>query len=216
MVWIKLLITAVCGYMLGNISTGIILADRLAKIDIRERGSKSSGATNMFRVLGAKASALTLIGDALKGTLAALIGLLLLGRDGLTLFGVYLEGPIGAYVGGLCAVIGHMWPVVYKFHGGKGVSTCLGAALVIGPAVGLILFALWFLIVYFTQIVSIASLLSILLYALYYVIFHWGQWPLCVYAVLIAALIYFGHRSNIVRILNGTEKNNRVNLFEKK
>lgn len=119
MVWVKLLVIAVCGYMLGNISAGMIISNHLAKIDIRQHGSKSTGATNMFRVLGAKASLLTLFGDALKGALACLLGLWLLGRDGVTLGGVFLEGPIGVYLGGVCAVLGHMWPVVYKFRGGK-------------------------------------------------------------------------------------------------
>ena len=212
MVWVKLLVIAVCGYMLGNISAGMIISNHLAKIDIRQHGSKYTGATNMFRVLGAKASLLTLFGDALKGALACLLGLWLLGRDGVALGGVFLEGPIGVYLGGICAVLGHMWPVVYKFRGGKGVATCLGVALVVDPVVALVMLAITLAIIFTTRIVSVASLTILAVYAAYYLITGWGNWPLCIFVVLMMALVYFAHRSNIRRILNGTEKNNRLDF----
>ncbi len=212
MVWVKMLIVIVGSYFLGNISAGMIISNRLAKIDIREHGSKSTGATNMFRVLGAKASLLTLIGDALKGALACLLGLWLLGPDGITVGNVFLEGPIGVYLGGIFVVVGHMWPVVYHFHGGKGVAACLGVALVINPWEGIAALLITVLIVLLTKTVSIASLAILAIYAVYHLITCWGQWPMCVFVLIMMGLVYFAHRSNIRRLLDGTEKNNQLDF----
>lgn len=197
--------------MLGNISAGMIISNHLAKIDIRQHGSKSTGATNMFRVLGAKASLLTLFGDALKAPWPALLGLWLLGRDGVTLGGV-IPGGTHRRVSG--RRLRGAWPyvaVVYKFRGGKGVATCLGVA--------------WWWIPWWRWSCwpypghhlrhphRLGGFLTILaVYAAYYLITGWGNWPLCIFVVVMMALVYFAHRSNIRRILNGTEKNNRLDF----
>ncbi|MDR2515463.1 MAG: glycerol-3-phosphate acyltransferase [Christensenellaceae bacterium] len=197
--WLKILLILGAGYALGNFSAGILISNRLAHIDIRDHGSKSTGATNIFRVLGAKASVLTLLGDALKSALAALIGL-------------WLLGPIGSYIGGVAAILGHLWPVAYGFKGGKGVASALGVALVVNPAVALVMLAAALAMIFAIRVVSIASLCIMLVYSGYFLLFHWGDWPLCLYALLLTSLVFVAHRSNLRRIADGSEWKNRLDF----
>lgn len=211
---LKLLAVIVVGYGLGNISVGMIISKQFAHVDIRQKGSKSTGATNVFRVLGAKASAVTLVGDAMKGALAALFGLWLLG-DSLTLGSVVIDGRVGMYLGGIAAVCGHMWPIVYRFKGGKGVATCLGVAIAVDPLAALIMFAVTLVMIFTIRVVSVASLSIMLIYAAYYIFFYWGDWPLGIFALTMCCLVFYAHRANIKRILAGTERYNKL-CFTKK
>lgn len=196
---IKYLIVIVVSYFLGNISAGTIISDRVAHVNIREVGSKNSGATNVFRTLGAKASLLTLVGDACKGALASLLGLALLGE-------------VGIYVGGFFVLVGTMWPVVYKFKGGKGIATILGISLVTNPWVALCLLAVTFIMIFSIKVVSVASLVIITVYMLFYLITGWGNWPLCVFVVVQAIMVFFAHRENIKRMISGEEFQRRLDF----
>ena len=198
---VKWVIVAVAAYMLGCFQTGVVIS-RAKNVDIRQHGSKSTGTTNMFRVLGAKASALTFAGDFLKGVLACLIGKLLLGNA-------------GASVAGILVVIGHMLPVTSGFKGGKGVATSIGTSILLNPLLGLSLFGAGLVGVAFTRIVSIFSIFGLIAFGLINPFFCKGDVFEIVYSLALALLVTWAHRSNIKRLLNGTEMNNRLDFSRK-
>ena len=117
---LRYLIIALAGYLLGNISVGILISKIYGVRDIRTHGSGNAGSTNVLRTLGWLPSVLTLIGDCLKGYLAAELGR-------------YLAGDIGLIIGGICAIIGHDFPVFFRFRGGKGIATSLGLIIATKP-----------------------------------------------------------------------------------
>ena len=198
---VKWVIVAVAAYLLGCFQTGVVIS-RAKNVDIRQHGSKSTGTTNMFRVLGAKASALTFAGDFLKGVLACVIGKLLLGNA-------------GASVAGILVVIGHMLPVTSGFKGGKGVATSIGTSILLNPLLGLSLFGAGLVGVAFTRIVSIFSIFGLIAFGLINPFFCKGDVFEIVYSLALALLVTWAHRSNIKRLLNGTEMNNRLDFSRK-
>ena len=198
---VKWVIVAVAAYLLGCFQTGVVIS-RAKNVDIRQHGSKSTGTTNMFRVLGAKASALTFAGDFLKGVLACVIGKLLLGNA-------------GASVAGILVVIGHMLPVTSGFKGGKGVATSIGTSVLLNPLLGLGLFGAGLVGVAITRIVSIFSIFGLIAFGLINPFFCKGDVFEIVYSLALALLVTWAHRSNIKRLLNGTEMNNRLDFSRK-
>ena len=190
--WLKLVIAAVCGYFLGNFQTGIVVSHAIGKFDIRARGSKSAGTTNVLRTMGWMPSLLTLGGDLLKGVVAALVGLA-------------LGGLWGARIAGLFAVAGHNWPVVYGLKGGKGIATSGGVILVLDPIIGVCLLACQVLVLVITRIMSVASIVSVGVYIALTVFMHWGDGWAIGYAGLIGALALFSHRQNIGRLAKKNE-----------
>ena len=188
---LKWILVLLLSYLLGCFQTGVIIS-RTKNVDIRSKGSKSTGTTNVFRVLGAKASLLTFVGDILKGVLACLLGMWLLGNA-------------GASMAGLAVIVGHMFPVFSRFRGGKGVATSLGTSLVMNPALGLILLAVSAVGIAVTRIVSIFSILSLAAFAVVNSFLCGGDGFEIAYSIAAAALVVFAHRSNIQRILSGTE-----------
>lgn len=199
----KLPLIAAAGYLLGNIQTGVIVSKTMGRFDVRRRGSKSAGTTNVLRTMGWLPSMITLVGDVLKSVAAALIGL-------------YLGGPWGGWgarLGGLCAVLGHNWPAFFGFQGGKGIAASLGLILVIDPPwVGAALVACQAIVLAITRTMSVASLASASVYAVLSLIVHWGQWPEAGYALLVSALAFFSHRSNIERI--SKKRENKLDFKE--
>jgi glycerol-3-phosphate acyltransferase PlsY len=190
--FLKWVLCAVIGYALGNFSTGLIVAKQFAHIDIRNHGSGNAGSTNVLRTLGWLPSVLTLLGDVLKGVLGAVIGYLIMGDS-------------GARLGGLCAVIGHNWPIAFGFKGGKGIATSLGAIIVIEPWFALALLVFEITVIYAGRMVSVASIAAGVLYPLMTIIFRHQHWDWCLYAVIMGALAIFSHRANIKRLLHGEE-----------
>ena len=188
---LKWILVLLLSYLLGCFQTGVIIS-RTKNVDIRSKGSKSTGTTNVFRVLGAKASLLTFVGDILKGVLSCLLGMWLLGNA-------------GASMAGLAVIVGHMFPVFSRFRGGKGVATSLGTSLVMNPALGLILLAVSAVGIAVTRIVSIFSILSLIAFAVFNSFLCGGDGFEIAYSIAAAALVVFAHRSNIQRILSGTE-----------
>ncbi|MEF9894501.1 MAG: glycerol-3-phosphate 1-O-acyltransferase PlsY [Clostridia bacterium] len=189
---VKMAIVAVIGYLLGNFQTGVVISKALGKFDVRHRGSKSAGTTNVLRTMGWVPSLLTLLGDVLKGVLAALIGL-------------WLGGIWGARLGGLCAILGHNWPALFRFKGGKGIATSLGLVLVLDPLIGVALVVCQVIVLKFTHTMSIASIASASLFSLLTVLFHWGDWAAIGFSLLITALALFSHRTNIHRLKHKSE-----------
>ena len=194
----KYLLIAVIGYLLGSISTGILYSRTLGQ-DIRTQGSKNAGATNMARVHGISKGLITLLGDSLKGVLATLIGL-------------WIAGQTGAMIGGACAAIGHMWPVFFSFKGGKGVATLLGVGLVIDPPVLLVALAIAVLTIVLTKYVSLGSMVGVTSFTLGVIVFR-GFWPVGLWAAALSALCCWRHRTNIQRLLKGTE--NKFSISKK-
>lgn len=198
MIW-RYAVIIVVGYMLGNISMGIIISSRY-HMDIREHGSGNAGTTNVLRTLGWVPSALTLLGDALKSFAASMVGL-------------WIAGVPGLLIGGLFAVIGHNWPVVNNFRGGKGMAASLGMVFALNWQIALVFLIIEVLVSGLTGYVSVAS---ILVSALFPVVMGFAYradprfWMYFIYAVLLAAITIFSHRTNIRRLIEGKE--NRLNF----
>lgn len=185
------------GYLLGSINFAIIISAKQYKQDIRDFGSNNAGMTNMMRTYGKKAAAMTLIGDALKAVVACLIGHIILGQ-------------LGAYIAGLFCILGHIFPVYYKFKGGKGVVTAGITILMCNPIVFLIVITIFLIIVAFTRYISLGSVMAMLFYPLILDrverFFNGSEGSIGgVFAVIMAVLIIFKHWTNIKRLLKGTE-----------
>ena len=193
-------IAAVAGYLLGSISTGLIVAQTSSNVDLRKEGSKSTGATNVLRVLGKKPAAITFVGDFLKVLVAMVIGSL-------------LDKQYGAMIGGLTGIIGHNWPVYYQFKGGKGVASSVAVMLYVFPIPGLIALVSFFLVLFIWKYVSLGSMLMLVLFAAIVIAQNLNDWFICLWAVAIAALCIFRHRANIGRLIKGTE--NKLSMKRK-
>lgn len=190
------LICIVSSYLLGSINFAIIISGKQYKQDIRQHGSGNAGMTNMMRTYGKGAAALTLLGDALKAVAAGLLGYACLG-----LFGAHLSG--------LFCVIGHMFPIFYKFKGGKGVVTTAASILMCNPYVFLVLITLFIVMVAIWRYISLASVMCVLLYPVVLngmdtIILGYTN-PYGLFTVAITVLVVFKHKDNIKRLMNGTE-----------
>ncbi len=200
---IIVLACAVLGYLIGSLNFGIILSKIYGR-DIRESGSGNAGATNMMRVYGKKASILTLVGDVLKTIIAVFLSRFL------------LLGDIGAYVTGLFVIIGHAWPVYFKFKGGKGVAAIAAFCLITNPIVFLIELAIFLAILFGFKMVSLGSVMIALVYPF---VLNWVEGttgPHIFIAFIMAGLVIFLHRQNIVRIFNHTEHKFKLGKKKKK
>ncbi len=195
---LKMIATAIAGYLLGSINSAVIFSKTVYRCDIRKQGSGNAGMTNMLRVFGKKAAALTFIGDFLKGILAVVLGML-------------LNGTAGAAVGGACAIIGHNWPLYFGFKGGKGVLTAFSVMIVIAPVPTLVVFAIFIMVVALTRYVSLGSIMAavclpiIVFFAGDVLYSERGLGPVFYLSLFVTAMILFRHRSNIVRLIRGTE-----------
>ncbi len=179
-------------YLLGSVSSGVVVARMLGLQDPRETGSKNPGATNLLRYGGKAAAALTLAGDILKGVIAVLVAR-----------AVTDDAVILALVG-LAVFIGHLWPVFFGFRGGKGVATALGVWLALNPWVGLALIATWIAMALLFRYSSLSALTAAVIAPLYVYLFM-PQPAYLVMMVAMSALLVFRHRANIARLLAGTE-----------
>ncbi len=199
-----LAVSAVIAYLLGSLDFGIIVSKLLYRDDIRNHGSGNAGTTNILRTFGPKAALLTVIGDIGKGALATVLGRFLLSHFVHPVFGVY-----GAYLAAFCAVCGHLWPIWFKFKGGKGVATAAGAILATAPTVVLALAVVFFVTFFISHMVSLSSILAAVAYPIFtalwsmYKGYSVGFTTVC--ALIMAALVIWMHRSNIQRLKNGTE-----------
>ena len=192
---VKLILIAVIGYLFGNISSGILIAKLYGVGDIRKQGSGNAGTTNVLRTLGWVPSVLTLLGDCLKGLIPALIG-------------KWLAGDMGLLIGGTAAILGHDFPALFGFKGGKGIATSWGLIFAVNPWIALILLALVLLIVGFSRYMSVGSLSAAVLYPVLTAIFKHGSenfLAFMLFAIFASALTIFCHRANIERLFKGEE-----------
>jgi len=184
-------------YLLGSISFAIIFSRKFAGFDVREKGSKNAGTTNVLRTVGKKAAILTLICDILKGVVAVLIA-------GLAANIWEADAVALKYLAGLMAIIGHTLPIYYGFKGGKGVATSLGVLLVVDPQIGLICLVFALTIMIATRFVSLGSILAATLFPIL-TIFMTDNFHAKIISILIALLVIFNHRTNIKRLKEGKE-----------
>ncbi|NCA69588.1 MAG: glycerol-3-phosphate 1-O-acyltransferase [Sphingobacteriia bacterium] len=190
MITASLLIVA--AYLLGSVSSAIIVCRLMGLPDPRAQGSGNPGATNVLRIGGKKAAAITLVGDSLKGLLPMLAGHLL-GVAPAILAGI-----------GLAAFMGHLYPVFFGFRGGKGVATALGVQIGLAWPIGLTVAAVWLIVAKVLKISSVAALISMALAPLIVWIF-WPEPSLIGMQLIITGLLIWRHRSNIRKLLDGTE-----------
>ena len=197
----------ICGYFLGNISSAKIIS-RIKHDDITKHGSGNPGSMNMLRTFGFKYGLLTLFFDALKGAIPALLGFFMFGGD------VNNElSFIGLYIGGASAVLGHCFPVFYKFKGGKGVATMLGMFAVAEPYWAIIAFVVCFL---YLVIFDYGALTSFLFITALTVVEGYKFHDNIIITIILFSLyflMWFMHRGNITRLLIGKE--NKVNFIDK-
>ena len=198
-VW--LILIGVIAYLIGSISSAIIVGRIFGGEDIRTKGSGNAGATNALRNYGTKAAAIVTLGDCLKAAAAILIAMLISHFAGLG--AVY--GKLPTYIAGVCAVLGHNFPVYFGFRGGKGVLVSLVAMLFANWQIGLIVFAVAILIMALTRYVSLGSVLGAVTLVVAALIFQFKNTEYLVFCIILAVLVIFMHRANIKRLLNGTE-----------
>jgi glycerol-3-phosphate acyltransferase PlsY len=193
-----------CAYLVGSIPTAIILGKIFKGIDIRQHGSGNAGATNVFRVLGWQAGLIVLLIDMGKGLLATLL-IYKIAQGSVAIESVLLQ-----IISGLAAIFGHIWTVFAGFKGGKGVGT--GAGMIIGLTPGAVLLGIiiFLITVVITRYVSLGSILGSLSIPAYLFVRHVAlnasiPTPLLIFGIFVPLLIIFTHRSNIERIMKGTE-----------
>ena len=194
-IWLKYVLIAVVGYLLGNISVGILIAKLYGIKDIRKLGSGNAGSTNVLRNLGWLPSVLTLVGDCLKSFIAAQLGR-------------YLAGDVGLLIGGTAAILGHDFPVFFKFKGGKGIAASLGMILTINPWLGIGLTAVVVLIAALTGYVSLGSITVSVVYTFCIAVLMRGNahyWAYIGFSIFASLLSLFCHRKNIQRLLHHEE-----------
>lgn len=182
-------------YLLGSVSTAIIVCRLAGLPDPRTQGSRNPGATNVLRLGGKKAAAVVLLGDMLKGLAPVALAQSLGAND-----------PAPALVGA-AAFLGHLYPLFFRFQGGKGVATFLGVVLGLSWQVGLLTVATWLVMAALFRISSLAALTAALLTPLYL----WWRHPATAQILIVAmmtVLLYWRHRSNIEKLLHGKE--NRI------
>ena len=194
------LLCIVLPYLLGSINPAIIISGASFRDDVRNHGSGNAGTTNMLRTYGKKAAVAVFALDMLKGALAVLLGRLIFGIDGGALAGFFVA-------------FGHMFPIYYKFRGGKGVACLATVILVISPITFLFLLGIFLVIVIGTRMVSLASVMCALLYPL--ILRAFANYGLNVaMAVLSACFVAYMHRENLKRIWNGNESKLDLNQFK--
>lgn len=186
----EFIIAASVSYFMGSLPFGLILSKLLGHGDLRKSGSGNIGATNAMRVGGKKLGIMTLVLDALKGIIPILIFLFL-----------NFSGTLIALCG-IMVVLGHIFPVWLKFKGGKGVATAVAVLLILMPSVGLIFVFTWLIVFALSKTVSLASLSAVLCSA---VAAYWFITPYFIMSLVLCALIFYKHKENIKRLLNGTE-----------
>jgi acyl phosphate:glycerol-3-phosphate acyltransferase len=194
-------LVALAAYLLGSISFAIVVSRLMTLPDPRSYGSKNPGATNVLRSGNKAAAIVTLLLDGLKGFLPV-FAVRWFGKD----FGLD-DGTVSMV--GLAAFLGHLWPVFFKFHGGKGVATFIGVVFGIHPLLGVATGATWLVIAFFFRYSSLASLVSAAFAPAYYLLASGVKWyadaSIAIALFVMAMLLAYRHRQNISRLLEGKE-----------
>lgn len=194
------ILVAIIAYFIGSISFSVIFSRKFAGFDVRDKGSKNAGSTNVLRTVGKKAALLTLLCDILKGVIAIVVAIIA-GK-----IWTSLNVEILKYLAGFFAILGHTFPIFFEFRGGKGVATALGVLITLNWKIGLICLIFAIIIIAFTRMVSVGSILSAVLYPILTIFMvEESKLAATIISILIALLVIFNHRENLKRIKNGTE-----------
>ena len=202
--WLNALICFLCAYLLGNLN-GSVCISALMHDDVRSHGSGNAGLTNFIRNYGTGRALLVILIDAGKAVIACLTGGLLLAPLGLWLEGVMLAG--------FSVLLGHTFPALLGFRGGKGILSGLFVALVADWRIALILIAVFAIIYFATRYVSLGSVLGAAAFCICFAVFHHDNLFVTVSGILAGGLVIFMHRGNIQRLLKGNER--KTDLFKK-
>ncbi len=189
---VNYLIIILGSYIVGSIPSGLILGKLLWQVDLRDYGSHNIGATNAWRTIGKTAGLLIFVADLLKG-----------------MFGVYLGMTLGdtavaIVLGGILAIVGHSASLFLKFKGGKGVATGLGVLVMMMPTVSAIVFVAWLVIVLISKYVSLGSIVAAALVPVFACVLG-EPTEFILFGILAALFVIYRHKSNISRLLAGTE-----------
>lgn len=196
------IIIALIAYAIGSINFSVIISKKFAGFDVREKGSGNAGTTNMLRSVGKKAAAITLICDILKGVVAILIAMFI---------GNITKGTNNSLlvqIAGVAVILGHTFPIFFKFKGGKGVATSLGVLIMSNWQIGLICLVFALILMTLTKMVSVGSIAAAILYPVLTLFIpdnYIVQGHYLIYSIILAVIIVFNHRENVKRLLNGTE-----------
>ena len=195
------IVTAMIAYLIGSVNFSVLISKKMAGFDVRDKGSGNGGTTNILRTVGKKAAILTLVADILKGVVAVLIAV---GIEKI----VHTETAIFVQIAAVAVVVGHTFPVFFGFRGGKGVATSLGILLLLNWEIGLICFIFAISLMAVTRMVSLGSISAAVLFPVLTIFIHEhylvdGNY--LIFGIIMAAFIIFNHRTNVKRILNGTE-----------
>ena len=210
------IIIAIIAYLIGSVNFSIIISKKTAGFDVREKGSGNAGTTNMLRSVGKKAAAITLLCDILKGVIAIGIAIII-GK-----IWTDLNAELLLQIAGIAVVIGHTFPIFFGFKGGKGVATSLGVLLMSNWQIGLICLVFALILMILTRMVSLGSCAAAVLFPVltlfindHYTVLTEGKSGSVyfIYSVILAVIVLFNHRSNIKRLLNGTE--NKISFSKK-
>lgn len=216
---IKFALVVLVSYLLGSLNFSIIFSKGVVKKDIRESGSGNAGATNMLRTYGKKFALLTMLGDIIKVAIAIIIAFLIFGSPVKYLFASPTDPTelqqimfYKQFAGFFC-VIGHIFPVFFKFKGGKGVAACTGMVVMVDWRIALILFVIFVIIVAISKWISLGSITIAILYPVLLYVFYKNT-IVTLIALIFAVMVVVAHRQNIKRILNKTE--NKISFKKKK
>ncbi len=201
------ILMAIIAYSIGSVNFSVIFSKKFAGFDVREKGSGNAGTTNMLRSVGKKAAAITLICDILKGVVSIGIAILLGNIP-------EINKELLVQIAGVAVILGHTFPVFFGFKGGKGVATSLGVLLLSNWQIGLICLVFALVLMCLTRMVSVGSCAAAVLFPVltlfineHYTVLTEGKSGnvYFIYSLILAVIVLFNHRSNIKRILNGTE-----------
>ena len=202
------IIVAIIAYLIGSVNFSVLISKKMAGFDVREKGSGNAGTTNMLRSVGKKAAAITLVCDILKGVISIVIAIIV-GNVAKN-----LDRELLLQIAGIAVVLGHTFPIFFGFKGGKGVATSLGVLLMSNWQIGLICLVFAVVLMVLTRMVSLGSCAAAVLFPVltlfinqHYTVLTDGKSGRVyfVYSVILAIIVLYNHRSNIKRILNGTE-----------
>ena len=207
------IVMAVVAYLIGSVNFSVIISKKMAGFDVRQKGSGNAGTTNMLRSVGKKAAAITLICDILKGVIAIVIAIIL--------GNIFTNSnkELLLQIAGVAVVLGHTFPIFFGFKGGKGVATSLGILLMSNWQIGLICLVFALALMILTRMVSLGSCAAAVLFPVLTLFINQNYTVLTegksgnvyfIYSVILAIIVLYNHRSNIKRIMNGTE--NRISF----
>ena len=202
------IIVAIIAYLIGSVNFSVLISKKMAGFDVREKGSGNAGTTNMLRSVGKKAAVITLVCDILKGVVSIVIAIIVgnIAKN--------LDRELLLQIAGIAVVLGHTFPIFFGFKGGKGVATSLGVLLMSNWQIGLICLVFAVVLMALTRMVSLGSCAAAVLFPVltlfinqHYTVLTDGKSGRVyfVYSVILAIIVLYNHRSNIKRILNGTE-----------